>query len=335
MEEIVVGPANAGGYPSVQRIAEAVVAALRGADAQFDVSMIDRYVAELSARATVGHATKSEAQIRRVVAACPRLTSDEAFVFRSQRLREGASRRTVEMELGAARAMIRWAMRCGAVSQDPLATLPRLAIRQGDRRRRPRSFNRAEFQAFMAASEALDARIGGVPQTPNWRFLAATGLRWSEAADLAARDLHGDVLRVAATITKAKRERSVVLPSNLADYFGALRGPLLKARRGGSWKTAGHSSIHRAFRGLMESAGIDRTDAAGRLLTIHSFRRTAGTTWAKEGLSVLHVSRLLGHANTAFTERWYLDTTSEDAVAALRTLREEAKKEARPENASP
>jgi len=317
------------------RVLEAVRAALRCADGRPLKEVAELYLADLASRCGASHAHKSRKQIERVLAACPGPTVAEAFAFRAQRLRDGRSRRTVEMEIAAVRAMFAWARRGRLVGDDPLEELPPLAIRQGDLARRPRAFTAPELARYFAAAARRDKRHGGAPQAPNWRLLSCCGFRWGEAARLTDENLSGDLLSVAAKSAKARRARVVVLPEDLAEFFDALRGPLLLAPNGGSWLSASHSTIHRLFRRTLDEAGLDRHDANGRLLTIHSFRRTAVTSWTKKGVPLHFVSLLAGHATTAFTEKHYLDTKADDAVRAMRRVLRAEKKQAATEKRSP
>lgn len=325
MEIGSTGPAGERG-DSVRALLAALTAAIGSKPETPIASLVDLYLGDLRSRSTPGHAAKCAKQIRRVLATCPGPTTAEVFEHRSMRLRGSdaerpVSRRTVEMEIGALRALIKWGIRGGLIEHDPLARLSPLAIRQGDRVRRPREFTKHELRLFLAAARQQDKAFGRCRQAPNWRFLACSGLRWGEAALLKREHLRGDLVHVPATIAKARRERVVILPADLAAYFKSIDGELMRAPLGGTWRTASHSTIHRMFRRTMKAAGLDRRDANGRLLTIHSFRRNAITGWSREGVSDQFVSKMAGHSSTAFTEKWYLDTTSADAVDELRKIR--------------
>lgn len=322
MEMSVSGPRTREGPDSVEARVVAAVRAALGTQTQRQAwpDVAAAYLDDLATRAGASHVRKSGAQIRAVLAACPGVTVGEVFAHRAERLRLGVSRRTAEMEIAALRACIRWAMRAGLADADPLHGLRPLAIRQGDRRRRPRAFEPGELTALLTAAR----RRWGVPQDLTWDFLAATGVRWGEAVQLVRGNLDGDRLEIPATAAKARRARTVLVPDHVARRLRAIDGPLLRSPCGKPWRDVGHRGAHLLFRRTLKAARLSPVDTEGRLLTIHSLRRTAATSWVKEGVPMFAVSRLLGHASVEFTERWYLDVRSDDALKALRDVRKKA-----------
>ncbi|MBR3743146.1 MAG: site-specific integrase [Clostridia bacterium] len=168
------------------------------------------------------------------------------------------------------------------------------------------------------------------------RFLLGTGMRVSELCGLKWKDVQADGLHVARinmtikdwqadgyinveTLPKtAAGKRVIPLPNSvkaiLEDQRRAQMEQRLKA--GSAWagedpgkancyifanslgKPADRHNIARAFRDLCDKAGIPRRG-------IHTTRHTFATNWVQNNPDIASLSRILGHADTAFTYRTY------------------------------
>ncbi len=320
--------AFASGPRSVSDFAAAVAAALAarsGAPGAEAWPHLETYLDDLAARNGARHVAETRWRLERLRAACPGPTVAEVFAWRSAALRDGRGKTTANHYLGSLKTFLAWAADARLIAPSPVAALKPLAVTTADLRRRPRAFTDEELEQFLAAVVAVDRARGGEPQAPAWAFLAETGLRFGEAVALRGADLRGDVVELPAKRAKRGKGRKVgPLSRELVAAFKG-RGPsdaLLVARHGKPWSAVGHRVMHRAFVAALERAGIKAVDAAGRSLTIHSLRRTAGTRWLRDGVPIAHVSRLLGHGSTAFTERVYIDLSADDPVDAVRRARE-------------
>lgn len=321
MESEVSSSLFAGGYPSVERIASAVAAALRVPEAAPIWPALDGYLADLAARTCARHVEVTARMLRKLRTECPGPTTAEVFVWRSAALRGGLAKRTVNHYVGRLRTFAQWAERTGVARGHPCASLEPLPVHPGDLARRPRAFSEPEIAAFLDACRVLDRTIAGEPQEMCWRFLLETGLRWSEAVALDGAHLSGDVVTLPPKSAKRGKGRKVgPLPADVVEHFERRRArdPLLLGRHGGAWRDVGHRVSHRSFVTICGRAGVSLLDADGRCLTIHSLRRTFATRLLRAGVPIAHVSRLLGHGSTAFTERVYVDMTADDPVEAVR-----------------
>jgi len=68
----------------------------------------------------------------------------------------------------------------------------------------------------------------------------------------------------------------------------------------------------RDFQVIRRRSGIERC-------TIHDFRRSAITNWARK-LPIHVVQQFAGHSNMATTRKYYLAVTREDMVSASKIL---------------
>ncbi len=322
---------HAAGSPSIERIARAVAEALGRMEARPAWAALDAYLGDLAARNGPRHVATTTQQLRALREACPTPSVAEVFAWRSAALRGGKSKATVNHYTGRLQTYLRWAAAAGMPVESALLALAPLAVTARDLARRPRAFTEAEAEAFFDACLYLDRRTTGVPQVPAWRFLLSTGLRWSEAAALDGAHISGDVVVLPAASAKRGKGRKVgPLPGDLLEHFRARRGAeaILIGRHGKPWRDVGHRVSHRSFVTICARAGLQLVNAEGRLLTIHSFRRTYATRLLRAGVPIAHVSRLMGHSSTAFTERVYVDLTADDPVDAARRVLKRQKKEA-------
>lgn len=325
MEDDSFGPVAAGGAGSVDAVLAAVRAALTATSrAQVPWLRLDEYLADLAARNGARHVATTSQQLRALAAACPSPSLAEVRRWRAAALAAGSSRSTVNHYVGRLRTFLRW---LGEPAHE-CARVEMLDVTEADLARRPRALGDLEMVRFLRAVDLLDAARDRVPQVPVWRFLAETGMRWSEAAGLDVGHLRGDCAVLPAALAKSGKGRKVgPLSTTLLNELGGrpAEAPRLRAPRGKAWREVGHRVASRSFELALARAGLPRIDADGRLLTIHSLRRGAGTAWLRAGVPIEMVSRLLGHGSTSFTERVYLDLTLDDPVAAVRAAREREK----------
>lgn len=313
----------------MEEIAAAVVQALSRKVEGAAWDSLDSYLDDLAARNGPRHVAVTTQQLRALAVACPTPNVAEVFAWRSKALRSGAAKATVNHYTGRLRTFLKWCAAARLPSVPDLIALPPLAVTGRDLARRPRAFTEPELEAFFSACLGLDRISNTVPQEPCWRFLLATGLRWSEAASIDGGHLAGDVVALPAGKAKRGKGRKVgPLPPELLEVFAGTpaKRPLLIGRRGKPWREVGHRVSHRSFVTICGRAGLELLNADGRSLTIHSFRRTYATRLLRLGVPIAHVSRLLGHSSTAFTERVYIDMTADDPVDAARRVAVPTKK---------
>jgi integrase/recombinase XerD len=153
-----------------------------------------------------------------------------------------------------------------------------------------------------------------------------TGLRLDEALTLTNADIDLASGRIGVRRSKSDAGyRSVPIAPELRPHIDAWldfvrregwyepRGPFLVTRNGTPMKA---QYVEHALKRIGARAGLSRK------LTPHTLRRTFGSYLLNKGVRLKVVSRLLGHANTAITERAYARledaTIRAEMLAALR-----------------
>jgi integrase len=176
------------------------------------------------------------------------------------------------------------------------------------------------------------------------RFLAGTGLRAAEFAGLRLGDLDCErgAVRVSRTLArdrntrewtvstpKSKRSRREVpildeeLLSDLAAYVEAHPraedpdAPLFYGRaRGGHGPDPSKPFDPHVFYPWHLKPAARRLGVPH--LRVHDLRHTAATQWFEDGIPLATISRLLGHASVAVTDRVYVHLRPSDDYTALR-----------------
>lgn len=209
------------------------------------------------------------------------------------------------------RAGWRWAVAQGWVAQDPTA-----GISVSVARAMGSWLPFGEWPALLAAcSEGHRVRAG---------FVLETGLRAGEVAAARWSWVQGEVGRRAI----------VVAPDATTGFvpkWGTARAAPLTARAeewlaaaGAKW---GREGFIFSADGLSEpnfarDTAIAVTRAGVTKVTFHGLRRSAGAHWLDCGVSLLHVSRLLGHSTTRVTEQWYAGVADASLAGAMGLVEE-------------
>lgn len=186
--------------------------------------------------------------------------------------------------------------------------------RNGRARRTMHPFNRADLLRAIDAWEAVDADMAQVA-----KFMALTGLRWSETRALNVGDIAWDnVPRVhvrrsqpegsPVKATKNYTNRSIPLAEGLLVYIDS--------------RTAGRTDGEKLFAPLHRARFMERLDwnttSPGR--TLHDLRHTAICLWINAGIDLAVVRTWAGHADLTVTSRYvhWLGTSAD--VAAVDRL---------------
>ena len=312
------------------------------------------YLDDLRHRVTPAHHRNVEQCLGRTLAALDAvmvgdLRPLDVIRYRNERREAGASNRTANLVVDSLRSMLTWAVECGLIDGSPLGRIRRLPDGAGHQRCVRRALTDDEITRFLNAAEADDletARIwqtkgGGegnkrrssarVPQAPMWRAFLETGARWSELtrSKWADTDLSRRTLVLRAENTKARRRRNVPLGGPLVAALRKLRliaaevvsdlgdsDPIFWTPEGARWSRSTNNAM-RIFNRVLKRAGIARIDAEGRKVDIHALRHTFGTRMARSGAGLVHVQRLLGHADPKLTAQVYTHLDVEDLRGAI------------------
>jgi len=283
--------------------------------------------------------TDALARVLRIIA--PRRVRDlralDMMRYRSVRLAEGVSNRTVNVETGALRSMLRWAVASGLIAQSPIAHLQPLPTTERHQRHVRRALSEVEIERLYAAADEEDAacaRAGRrrVPQAVLWRALIETGARWGELTSVTWADLDAErrALWLRAPHTKSGRTRVIPLRRELTDELLGLRavhqGARLQLVRpgdriflspdGSNW-AAYTTNARRLLRRTLDRAGIERVDPTGRVIDVHALRHTALSRMARRGVPLVVAQRIAGHSSPDITSRHYLHLDLEELRAGV------------------
>jgi integrase len=268
--------------------------------------------------------------------------------YQRQRL-EAVSARTVNIEVGAVKTMLNWAVEARLVQSNPLARIKPL---RRDKKKFRRALRPEEAQKLLAAARKHTPRYADV-------FLCAlhTGLRKGELQALTWDDVDFDRGEVAVRGEVAKNHRARRIPMSaelrarleilrekplpvgpvalLVDRLkhrerrrgrpvdlDALRGEAEQLRAEGEQRvfrtecgTPIGNSLLKRLATAVEHAGIDK-----RGVDLHALRYTFGSWLVKNGVNIKLVSRLMGHATVQLTLDIYTDTSIMDWEGAIGKL---------------
>lgn len=177
---------------------------------------------------------------------------------------------------------------------NPAAAIPPIKVEDVIRK----SFSNEEMAALRAACR--DDRERFIIE-----FLYSTGCRVSEAVSVNIEDI--DILHRELIVTgKGNKQRKVYLNKTALYYFQKYmkdkEGPLF-------------TSISGPYKGRRLSCSgmeyiLNQLGARANVQHVHPhrFRRTLATDLLNKGMAIADVSKLLGHANIAITQRYYYHT---------------------------
>ncbi len=336
---------------------------LKSEDAQLSrlSELAEKYLPDLETRTSKRHFQRIQDVLGRVIAAVGDptvrdLNAAAVMSYRQRRLREGAARRTVNLEAGALGAMLRWSLLAGLVGANPIAALKPLPTGPAYEVHTRRALGADEITAFLRAAEDADrdavAHLGRrpgqarryhgehrrprIPQLPLWRALLFSGARWTELVSCrwADYDATARLLTLRASTTKNRRGRVLPLMDAVADDLERLRGlhaalygrePLptepLFLGPAGKPILGNETRARWRFRQVLKRAGIARVDALGRWMDVHALRHSYATLLARSGVALTDAQRLLGHSTPVLTARVYVHAEVEDLRRAVEKVR--------------
>ena len=230
--------------------------------------------------------------------------------------------RTVDTIYGRFRSFLNWCVEEGRLTATPAKGV-----------NLPTGIKREHIYLTIAEVEELAGAIKPHYRDLIW-FLATTGLRFGEAAELRTKDVHlrRQRLHVARSVTdvegrmligppKGGKERDVPLTAFIAERLGArLQGkgrddlvfptPRGKVMRSNNFK-------RRDYDPAVTAAGLPAE------LWVHDLRHTAASLAIHSGASVKSVQRMLGHASAKITLDVYaglFDQELSDVAARMDSL---------------
>jgi len=307
--------------------------------------VVDSYLEDLRARVGERHHAIVASRLAKVVArlGSPRIRDlrvTDVSRMRSEYLGTGRSRRSANLLADSLGACLRWATSAGLIARNPIQHLQRLP-EAGHQVKRRRALTDDEIERFLFAADQDDARCAPVheiegrvrvPQRILLQALLETGARWNElrSARWGDLDLAQRLLVLRPEVTKAKRQRTIPLRTDLAAELRALKGLHERVLRrlptaaehiflspdGLPW-TQSTNNVSRMLRRVLTAAGIPRVDVQGRSLDLHALRHSCASRLARASVPLVHIQRLLGHADVRTTAAIYVHTEAEDLRVAM------------------
>lgn len=298
-----------------QSEAEGLIAprVMREAAAAPLVDLLAAYAGELASKITPKHAKATVNRIRRVFTGTAwrtlRDVSPSSFMLWRSGLTVAAKTRK-EYQVSVL-AFLNWLVRIEKITTNPLAKVDQVETR-GKMVRPVRAFTDEEIKALLAVSGRRRSA---------YLVLLYTGLRKTEVKRLAWGDVHLDAERpyllAREGTTKDKDKRAIPLHPSLVPVLRELRPVDVAADASvfaGIFPKRG--SLLRDFK----RAGIERTDALGRVVHFHAFRKTFQTLGVRSGVNQRAAQELLGHSDPKLTANIYTDVPAlglHDEVAKL------------------
>lgn len=281
------------------------------------------------------------------------------LAHRSRAIAAGAGRETQNHRLRALKAMFGWAVSCGMIAANPIANVKQLPVSEKHIRHKRRALSDAEIERLLEAAEEDDramqaylsaaktiasgtkgtrwskhARPERIPQAVFFRTLLLTGCRYGETVRITWSDVdfQARTLTLRGENTKSGRTRVLPLRSTLAFELRTLRqtqervlgsaGPRVFLTPEGSELGESSRNALRVLYRILKRAGIARRNERGEVVDLHTLRHTFASRLARNGVSLAHAQRLLGHADVAMTAKVYTHLGVEDLRAAVETLGE-------------
>ncbi len=262
------------------------------------------------------------------------VTADRVDRYRSHRLDQGKSPRTVNREVGTLMNMLNKGVgRFKVIDHNPIAGVEPLAHDELAKERRPLDLEEVEA-LFTHSPEHLK----GV-----WRVFMTTGIRKAELVDLRFSDIDftGRTMTVKASTAKSHKAREIPLDDIALALLSELqdRAEQRQPVPGGTRQqtaqqlasfTREHAFVSRAntplknnllrtFYSICGKAGIEGAEAHGSV-DIHSLRVTFTTLSLEHGANPKAIQAILGHSTLAMTMGVYAKATGRakrDAIGRL------------------
>lgn len=166
------------------------------------------------------------------------------------------------------------------------------------------AFSDDEIRRILSAIHHIDPETNAQAQL-FFNTMAATGCRVSELRELQWEYFLPDRIIFKATTTKSRKERVVPVNRKIQELAANLReasGEVFSLLPGTN------AGLNMMLRRAMEKAGVDKKGS------LHSFRASLATRWARQGIPVKATQQLLGHSSPSTTLSYYVEQDSMDAL---------------------
>lgn len=211
------------------------------------------------------------------------LTGNQFSAYRSQRIEQGISSKTLNNHLGYFKAVFNELRALGHVGYDnPLDGVRPLKVPE-------RELSWLTIEQIGLLLEEIRERTENPHVEVITLICLATGCRWSEAESLTLDKLRNGAITFAGTRTKSAKNRVVPVDPDLYQRI---------ASHLGQWREM--SSSITAFRRALKRTGIELP--AGQ--ASHALRHTFASHFVMQGGNILVLQRILGHSSITMTMRY-------------------------------
>lgn len=163
-----------------------------------------------------------------------------------------------------------------------------------------------ELKRLFSAPERLKQRV-------LFALIYSAGLRVGEVCNLKISDIDSERLQIRVVKSKGKYDRYVVLSSyilkGLRKYIKSSKPKVYLFNGKVKGESLGVSAVQQSFRLAVKKAGITKD------VSVHSLRHTYATHLLEEGVDIVTIKELLGHA-TIETTMMYLHVAKVNRVNA-------------------
>jgi integrase len=218
--------------------------------------------------------------------------------FRSERLRSGEARSTINRRMALLKRMLNLAIDWGYLKENPVCKIRFFSEKENERVR---------VLTEVEETRLLEACTGSL--RPIIRLALLTGMRRGEILGMKWSDV--DLTKNDIRIPHSKSGRPRFVPINQT-----LRGLLLGLRENDPKGALVFpcKSVRTAFENACKKAEIKE-------FTFHDLRRTFGTRLLERGVNIVTISRYYGHSSLLVTQRYLhpRDELNREAVERLNT----------------
>jgi len=266
------------------------------------------------------------------------LTPEAVDTFLDGLSDQDLSARTLNTYLQSVKGMFTWAVAKKKVPYNPLSSV---SSRSGEavRKRRPLSQEEAEqllavalegparrlkkcYVSGLTPAQQLETIERGKRNAMIYRIMLRTGLRLNELKNLKWRDVDIDTGRLFCRSEWTKNRQDADLPLHPQLVSDLREWKSEQAGTNDDLVVKVPSSILSDFNDDIVAAKIDKTDAAGRTVDLHSLRHTFSQHLNAAGVDVKTMQALMRHSTPTLTVGVYLHNDQKRMSEALGNLPE-------------
>lgn len=268
------------------------------------------------------------------------LTQEHLVRLKAARLAEGVSAATVNREMSLVQTLIGYAKSLSVVTPNPPLVFSHgrnkaASLKMKEKKGKLRWLTAREEQMLLLSLASEAARRGNDRSAGDAHdltlFLLDTGARYNEVAAIRWAQIDLQAGTISLYRSKVENESMLRLPQRTLAMLKRRRnamGPgysyVFPAIKGRTWagrdEPRGHATD--AIQNHIERCGLNADPQADKV-TPHTFRDTFAARLVQAGVSLLKVSKLLGHANVLMTQKYaHLspEATGAEAAAVLDNL---------------